>query len=52
MKKAANIIKENTIFVILILMGAIFTAINPAFIKVNNSEYSAAVLHYGDSGYG
>lgn len=36
MKKAANIIKENTIFVILILMGAIFTAINPAFIKVNN----------------
>lgn len=36
MKKVMNIIKNNTIFVILIVLGAIFAYINPAFLKVSN----------------
>lgn len=36
MKKFLSVVKNNTIFVILIVLGAIFTCINPAFLKVSN----------------
>ena len=36
MKKAINIAKDYTIFLILILLGILFTIGNPAFLRFNN----------------